>query len=97
MGWWAPATPHTGLEQIADVVLLGQLEQLVPVGRHQLLVGGHHALARPQGPLGKLLGGLVGSGVAEVLATNGAHIDQKVDDFIRLKYILDPRWLEYPG
>jgi len=35
--------------------------------------------------------GVVGSGVAEVLATNGAHIDQKVDDFIRLKYILDVR------
>ena len=38
--------------------------------------------------------GVVGSGVAEVLATNGAHIDQKVDDFIRLKYILDVR--EFP-
>ncbi len=35
--------------------------------------------------------GVVGSGVAEVLATNGAHIDKKVDDLIRLKYILDVR------
>ena len=35
--------------------------------------------------------GVVGSGVAEVLATNGPHIDQKVDDLIRLKYILDVR------
>ena len=35
--------------------------------------------------------GVVGSGVAEVLATNGAHIDRKVDDLIRLKYILDVR------
>ena len=35
--------------------------------------------------------GVVGSGVAEVLATNGAHIDQKVDDLLRLKYILDVR------
>ena len=35
--------------------------------------------------------GVVGSGVAEVLDTNGPHIDQKVDDLIRLKYILDVR------
>ena len=35
--------------------------------------------------------GVVGSGVAEVLATNGSHSDQKVDDLIRLKYILDVR------
>ena len=35
--------------------------------------------------------GVVGSGVAEVLVTNGPHIDQKVDDLIRLKYILDVR------
>ena len=35
--------------------------------------------------------GVVGSGVAEVLATNGAHIDQKVDNPVRLKYILDVR------
>ena len=35
--------------------------------------------------------GVVGSGVAEVLATNGPHIDQKVDDLLRLKYILDVR------
>ena len=27
--------------------------------------------------------GVVGSGVAEVLATNGSHIDKKVDDLIR--------------
>ena len=39
--------------------------------------------------------GVVGSGVAEVLATNGPHIDQKVDDLIRLKYILDVR--DFPG
>ena len=38
--------------------------------------------------------GVVGSGVAEVLATNGAQIDRKVDDLIRLKYILDVR--EFP-
>ena len=35
--------------------------------------------------------GVVGSGVAEVLDTNGPHIDRKVDDLIRLKYILDVR------
>ena len=35
--------------------------------------------------------GVVGSGVAEVLATNGPHIDKKVDDLIRSKYILDVR------
>ena len=28
--------------------------------------------------------GVVGSGVAEVLATNGEHIDHKVEDLIRL-------------
>ena len=38
-----------------------------------------------------LVFGVVGSGVAEVLATNGPHIDRKVDDLIRLKYILDVR------
>ena len=35
--------------------------------------------------------GVVGSGVAEVLAKNGDHIDKKVDNLIRLKYILDVR------
>lgn len=35
--------------------------------------------------------GVVGSGVAEVLTTNGASIDRKVRDEIRLKYILDVR------
>lgn len=35
--------------------------------------------------------GTVGSGVAEVLAKNGAHIDEKVHLPIRLKYILDVR------
>ena len=33
--------------------------------------------------------GVVGSGVAEVLAKNAGHIDKKVDNLIRLKYILD--------
>ena len=33
--------------------------------------------------------GTVGSGVAEVLAKNAAHIDQKVETPVRLKYILD--------
>ena len=35
--------------------------------------------------------GVVGSGVAEVLATNARHIDEKVDNPVRLKYILDVR------
>ena len=35
--------------------------------------------------------GTVGSGVAEVLTTNGGLIDQRVDDLVRLKYILDVR------
>ena len=35
--------------------------------------------------------GVVGSGVAEVLTKNGDHIDKKVDNLIRLKYILDVR------
>ena len=39
--------------------------------------------------------GTVGSGVAEVLATNGGLIDHRVDDLVRLKYILDVR--EFPG
>ncbi len=38
--------------------------------------------------------GVVGSGVAEVLAANGESIDRKVKDQIRLKYILDLR--EFP-
>ena len=48
----APA--HAGLEQIADPVLPGQLEQLIAVGGHQLLIGGDHALARFQRPGGKV-------------------------------------------
>ena len=35
--------------------------------------------------------GTVGSGVAEVLAKNGGLIDQRADELIRLKYILDVR------
>ena len=35
--------------------------------------------------------GVVGSGVAELLTKNGAHISEKVDDLVRLKYILDVR------
>ncbi len=38
--------------------------------------------------------GVVGSGVAEVLARNGAHIGQKVHSAVELKYILDVR--EFP-
>ena len=52
----APA--HAGLEQVADPVLLGQLQQVIAVGGHQLLVGGDHALARLQGPLGEVQGHL---------------------------------------
>ena len=33
--------------------------------------------------------GVVGSGVAEVLRCNGAHIDEKVHSNVELKYILD--------
>ena len=35
--------------------------------------------------------GTVGSGVAEVLTKNGGLIDQRADELIRLKYILDVR------
>lgn len=35
--------------------------------------------------------GTVGSGVAEVLTKNGSLIDRRVDDLVRLKYILDVR------
>jgi homoserine dehydrogenase len=35
--------------------------------------------------------GTVGSGVAEVLTKNGGLIDRRVDDLVRLKYILDVR------
>ena len=35
--------------------------------------------------------GTVGSGVAEVLTKNGGLIDQRVDNLVRLKYILDVR------
>ena len=39
--------------------------------------------------------GTVGSGVAEVLTRNGGLIDRRVDDLVRLKYILVRR--EFPG
>ena len=35
--------------------------------------------------------GTVGSGVAEVLTTNGALIDARTNEQVRLKYILDVR------
>lgn len=35
--------------------------------------------------------GTVGSGVAEVLTQNGGLIDRRVDDLVRLKYVLDVR------
>ena len=35
--------------------------------------------------------GVVGSGVAEVLQRNGAHIDEKLHSKVELKYILDVR------
>ena len=35
--------------------------------------------------------GTVGSGVAEVLTKNGGLIDQRVEDLVRLKYIVDVR------
>lgn len=35
--------------------------------------------------------GTEGSGVAEVLTTNGGLIDQRVENLVRLKYILDVR------
>jgi len=35
--------------------------------------------------------GTVGSGVAEVLTTNGGLIDRRGADLVRLKYILDVR------
>ena len=38
--------------------------------------------------------GTVGSGVAEVLSKNGGLIDQRTDNLVRLKYILDVR--EFP-
>lgn len=40
--------------------------------------------------------GVVGAGVAEVLARNSAHIDQKVETPVRLKYILDVRDVSGP-
>ncbi|MDD2980205.1 MAG: homoserine dehydrogenase [Hespellia sp.] len=39
--------------------------------------------------------GTVGSGVVEVIATNGARINQRVGDEINIKYVLDLR--EFPG
>ncbi len=39
--------------------------------------------------------GTVGSGVAEVLSANGGLIDKRVEDLVRLKYILDVR--DFPG
>ena len=45
---------HAGLKEIADSVGLSQLQQLVAVGGHQLLVGGDHALTRLQGAGGEL-------------------------------------------
>ena len=52
------AAPHAGLEQIADPLVLGQLEQFAAVLGHQLLVGGDHTLARGQGPAGEIQGHL---------------------------------------
>ncbi len=50
----APA--HAGLEEITAPMLFCQLEQLIAVGSHQLLVRGDHALARFQSPGGEVQG-----------------------------------------
>lgn len=39
--------------------------------------------------------GTVGGGVAEILHKNGAHISQRVDNPVEVKYILTRR--DYPG
>ena len=39
--------------------------------------------------------GTVGSGVVEVIKTNGVLINQRVGDEIRIKYVLDLR--DFPG
>ena len=48
------AAAHAGLEQVAGPLPGCELEQLAAVLGHQLLVGGYHALARAQGPPGKV-------------------------------------------
>ena len=50
----APA--HAGLEEVVDVFLPGNRKEFLPVGSHQLLVGGNHMLAGHQGPAGKVQG-----------------------------------------
>lgn len=39
--------------------------------------------------------GTVGSGVVEVINTNGARINQRIGDELRIKYVLDLR--DFPG
>ena len=70
------AATHAGLEEIAHAVLLGQLKQLIAVGGHQLLVRGDHALARLQGPGGKVQGDL---GAADGLH-HDVHLGVVLDD-----------------
>ena len=56
---------HTGLEEIADVLLFCQSQQLKTSLRHQLLVGGYNMLARLQSTPGVLIG--------RVYPANGFH------------------------
>ena len=43
---------HAGLKQVTHLMLLGKLDQLISMLRHQFFVGGNYALARLQGTNG---------------------------------------------
>ena len=51
----APA--HAGLKEVDRLVLRRQRQKPASVGGHQLLVGGHYAFARFQGPLSEVQSG----------------------------------------
>ena len=69
----APA--HAGLKEIDGVVLGGQVQQTAAVGGHQFFVGGDHALALLQGPLGEV--------------QRSAHAADGLHDHVDLRVMLD--------
>ena len=79
------STAHAGLEQIADAVLLGQLQQLIAVGGYQLLVGRDHALSGLQGTGGVVQG--------SAYTADGLHHDAHLGVMLDRREVLDKQIL----
>ena len=64
------AAAHARLEQEVEVAVFRDLQQLVPLGRHQFLVGGDDAFARLQAAFDEFIG--------RMEAAHGLHHDADI-------------------